>query len=135
MPTASLQLLREIEFKQHATPLAHSDAGRAGDLDRYRPGSSKGANDPLAFALANLQLSRRRSFSWRAERGEGALRPGSDLLRANPSFLAPEEASDVVDVAPIEKHGEDQEQNRDARSANKEEQAGDSGARHEGRKR
>jgi hypothetical protein len=135
LATASLQLLREIEFKQHTMHLAHRDASRAGDFDRYRPGSSKSANDPARARFGQSPAQPLTVVQWRAERGEGASRPRSDLLRANPSLLASEEASDVVGVAPIEKHGEDQEQNRDARSANKEEQADDGGARHEGRKR
>ena len=51
------------------------------------------------------------------ERGEpgGALLPASDLLRANTPLLASQQASDVVGVAPKEKHGEDQEQQCDAR--------------------
>jgi hypothetical protein len=61
--------------------------------------------------------------------------PGSDFPCANPFLLASQQASDVIGVAPIEQNGEHQDEDRHARFTEEKKQTGDSGARHERRKR
>ena len=81
-----------------------------------------------AQALAVAQLDRRAGAM-------ASCGPDSGLLRANAPLLASQQASDIVGVAPIEKHGEEQEQHRHPRLPDQEEQAGDGGARRERRER
>jgi hypothetical protein len=93
------------------------------------------AGPTFSLRISLSQLSRWRSLSRIAERAESMLRSRSGLLRANAPLLASQQASDIVGVAPIEKHGEDQEQHRYPGLPHKKEQAGDCGARRERRKR
>jgi len=104
----------------------------AAELIDQRP---KVAGPTFSLRISLSQLKRWRSLSWIAERVASMLRPGSDLFRANAPLLASQKASDIVGVAPIEKHGEEQEQHRHPRLSHKEEHARDCGACRERRKR
>ena len=60
---------------------------------------------------------------------------GSAFLRANATLLASHQASDIVGVAPEEKRGEYEEQQRHLRLAEKQEEEGNDRARSERRER